>query len=196
MNVKIETDFGMNVFEMSNEKAFELIKFAYDNRAGGETLLGKSIEELLRQKEEPEEEKPKMKPGHVYADWRQGGKEVSSENEYDFAYKGFLYVRCSVCGAVKGFNAKIGRSNYKCDECGHETKLTGMRPVHVHCKCGADFTYKTNIKEPKFIMECINCHGSVNMVENASKTCYVTDKIGDEQYYGSIMARQSANAQM
>lgn len=176
MKVEIKTVYGQNVFEMEDDKAFELLKYAHENR--------KVVEENVE-----------TTPDHVYADWRQGGKEVQTDDEYSFAYKGFLYVKCSACGATRGFNAKIGRTEFKCDECGHSTKMVKMRPVHVHCRCGADFTYKTNIEDKEFSMECINCHATVDLNENISKTCYVT-KVDDsaeaeQRYYGSQMARMN-----
>lgn len=177
MQVEIITAFGKNNFEMNDDKAFELLKYAHDNR----------------KQEEPELEEKKH--GHVYAGWRQDGQMITNGDEYSFVYKGFMYVKCSACGATKGFNAKIGRSEFKCDECGNTTKLMKMRPLHLNCRCGASFTYRTNLEDQKFIMECINCHGSVELVENASKSCYITavdrSEDAEQKYFASQMARLS-----
>lgn len=98
-------------------------------------------------------------------------------------YKGFLLVRCEKCGKVKAYCQKRETFVFKC-ECGNETLLEGMIPMHLNCKkCGSKFLYKTNIKNSTYIHTCIKCRSPVKMHVNRRGTAYVTFKkegTGDE----------------
>lgn len=88
-------------------------------------------------------------------------------------YKGFLMIECEECGEVKAFCAKRETYSFKCN-CGHITPLENLRPLFMHCKCGEDFRYKTNITRPTISHTCIVCKAPVDMEINKKNTAYVT----------------------
>lgn len=102
----------------------------------------------------------------------QAEKEQAEPEEY----KGFLMIKCEKCGTVKGFCAKTPISEYKC-ECGGKTKLHDLKMVHLHCKCGSHFKYKTNITDERFEYNCLTCGSPVDLELNGRRNTYVT--IGD-----------------
>lgn len=89
-------------------------------------------------------------------------------------YKGFLYIKCPVCGREKGFCAKNGITDYEC-ECGHKTHLEDLKPMYVHCDCGKNFKYLTNMDQDTFNYKCINCGDIVKIRINKRGTAYTTD---------------------
>lgn len=89
-------------------------------------------------------------------------------------WRGFLYIECEDCGEVKGFCAKYDMKFYRC-KCGHDTWLNEQRAVHERCsKCGKKYTYKTNKREDRFTMDCLNCGAPVDMELGKRGTAYVT----------------------
>lgn len=88
-------------------------------------------------------------------------------------YKGFLLIRCEECGAVRAFCAKREMYAFRC-VCGHETPLENLRPLFVRCKCGGEFTYKTNLTDERVTHTCLNCKAPVELELNAKGTAYVT----------------------
>lgn len=91
------------------------------------------------------------------------------------SYKGFLYMKCSACGTVKGFCAKEPMEGYHCFECGADTSfLDELVPLHVNCQCGKHFTYMTNITDAMFDINCIDCGAPAAVSYNAKKKLYET----------------------
>lgn len=88
-------------------------------------------------------------------------------------YKGFLMIECEECGEIKAFCAKRETYSFKCN-CGHITPLEKLRPMFMHCKCGKDFRYKTNITSPNISHTCISCKAPVDLEINKKNTAYVT----------------------
>ena len=88
-------------------------------------------------------------------------------------YKGFLMIRCEECGEVRAFSAKQEIYGFRC-KCGHETPLEKLKPMFMHCKCGKDFRYRTNLQDEKFTYNCMNCGAPVDIKINSRKTAYVT----------------------
>lgn len=75
-------------------------------------------------------------------------------------YKGFLYVKCSHCGEVKGYCASDYITESKCS-CGECTELKDMHPLYVDCQCGKSFRYMTNMTDKVFDVPCLECGNPV-----------------------------------
>lgn len=88
-------------------------------------------------------------------------------------YRGFLLIKCPACGKLHGFCAKNPTSAYRCS-CGETTELHGLLPAHLKCKCGSEFTYKTNVADTTFDYPCLNCGSPVDLELNRRGTAYVT----------------------
>lgn len=88
-------------------------------------------------------------------------------------YGGFLYIKCPDCGKIKGFCAKARLSNFRC-ECGSTTKLENLVPLFLHCECGRNARYLTNMEEPVFDIVCYDCGNPVPVAWNAKKRQYET----------------------
>lgn len=97
----------------------------------------------------------------------------SGADEEPEEYRGFLYVECEKCGVHKGFCVKSPITYHKC-ECGHETKLHGLRPAHVKCECNSRFKYYTNIQSEAFTIACLHCGSPVDMELGGKRTAFVT----------------------
>lgn len=89
--------------------------------------------------------------------------ETREQAEVEEAYpvKGFLYIECPNCGTVRGTCFKRPSSTYYCQDCGESFELSGLRDLRLRCECGADWSYKTNLKLPMFDIECIGCGNPV-----------------------------------
>lgn len=109
--------------------------------------------------------------------WTKNSGEISVEtpppDDQQGPYRGFLMVKCEDCGEIRGFCAKKETFSSRC-LCGCETVLEGLRPLFLHCKCGADFRYKTNLQDATVTVPCLNCGAPVDMELNGRATAYVT----------------------
>lgn len=88
-------------------------------------------------------------------------------------YGGFLYIRCPVCGKVKGFCAKTRLNNFRC-ECGSVTRLEHLVPLYMNCECGRNSKYLTNMEEPAFDIKCYDCGNPVAVAWQPKKKQYET----------------------
>ena len=90
-------------------------------------------------------------------------------------YKGFMYIKCPECGKIKGFNAKKPTDHYHCDCCGERSEFKEpLVPLWVHCECGKGYKYLTNMEEPVFDINCLECGAPVTVQWNGKKRVYGT----------------------
>lgn len=90
-------------------------------------------------------------------------------------YRGFMYVKCLVCGSIKGFYSKKELDHYHCDNCGARTDFENpLVLLWVNCECGERFRYWTNMADPAFDVNCLNCGAPVAVQWNEHKGLYET----------------------
>lgn len=112
---------------------------------------------------EDESEPPKL------LDLEAGYPEMKEEPR---GYSGFLYVKCSHCGNIKAFCAKIKHKYYLCHECGGKTDLENLVPLYINCECGCRAKYMTNMTDKVFDVNCLNCGAPVAVTWNEKKKLY------------------------
>lgn len=88
-------------------------------------------------------------------------------------YRGFLLMRCRECGKLRGFHAKVPITEYRC-ECGGVTPVANLRPLHLRCKCGKHFMYRTNVVEDTLTYGCLACGAPVDLEYNPKSDSYET----------------------
>ena len=94
---------------------------------------------------------------------------------YEKGYKGFMYIRCPKCGAVKGFNLKKESRSFLCEDCGIVTPFgEPLKRLYLNCECGRRFTYWTNMTDEMFDIPCIDCGMPVPVIYNHKKNIYET----------------------
>lgn len=140
-----------------------------EKQNSGETAITES-------KRMPEKAKEHTRNDSLFgANWRDAASESKVQREYgsqEEGYRGFLYIKCPVCGKAKGFCTKSNITDHIC-ECGHKLHLEGLKPMYVHCECGKDFKYFTNMEDESFEYQCMSCGSPVDMRINKRGTAYV-----------------------
>ena len=90
-------------------------------------------------------------------------------------YKGFMYIKCPVCSKERGTCFKKESDHYHCDSCGSRSEFEKpLVPLWVNCECGKRFKYLTNMTEPMFDVNCLNCGAPVAVKWNKDKQIYET----------------------
>lgn len=183
MQITMKTPYGDMNFDMPQEKALDLIQRAFQYAAGQEQAAMQEIPLSApqaaqeRPKTQQAENKPHRRIDSLFGDFRGSKAEpekTEAQQEYEpEEYKGFLLIKCKHCGKLKGFCAKTPISEFSC-ECGGKTELHGLKMAHLHCKCGSNWKYKTNVTEEKFEYNCLNCGSPVDMELNSRRNTYVT----------------------
>lgn len=112
--------------------------------------------------------------GSVEAEAVEESKETPEIAEKVKTYQGFLLVRCDKCQNTQGFCAKVPISEYRCKGCGGVTPLRKLTALHIRCKCGAKFNYRTNLTEDVISYTCLGCGAPVDVVYNARKNAYIS----------------------
>lgn len=88
-------------------------------------------------------------------------------------YRGWLMVECPACGEIDGYSAKRPTYSIHCRTCGETVPLERLRPLHINCRCGARWTYLTNVRAPEWRVKCIRCQG-VNVARMGRRgTAYI-----------------------
>lgn len=89
-------------------------------------------------------------------------------------YKGFLLIKCPVCGAVRAFSPKTPVTDFACLACGVHSPLRDLHKADFRCECGQTWRYKTNMTDRMIEQTCIACGAPMTSEQ---------DKYGD---YGPI----------
>lgn len=104
--------------------------------------------------------------------WGDEGSEVIPAK---MRYKGFMYIKCPECGTIKGFYTKKESDHYHCDNCGARTDFENpLVLLWINCECGERFRYWTNMTDPAFDVNCLNCGSLVAVQWNEKKGLYET----------------------
>lgn len=81
-------------------------------------------------------------------------------------YKGFLRIRCDVCGEIRGFNAKKMIRSSWCP-CGEYTPLIDLDKITARCSvCGHTWVYRTNNTEPIDEITCLECSAPITLEQD------------------------------
>lgn len=185
IKITMITPFGEMKFDIPPEKAIDLIQRAFHYAVGQEPQKAAPTPPLVAQ-EQPKAPEPIKKPPsrveRIFGDFKATGeaetKAASAGGQANTTakpeeYRGFLLIKCDRCGKVHGFCSKTAITSSRC-ECGQSIELRSLRPVHLKCKCGREFTYKTNITEERFDYPCLNCGSPVDLELNKRGDTYVT----------------------
>ena len=104
---------------------------------------------------------------------RQQEAQVSIEKLY--IYRGFLYVKCPVCGNTYGYCSSESTTHFYCRQCGRKHTFTEpLKPLHLNCECGKHSKYMTNMDEEMFDVICIQCKSPVAVRYNGKRKSYET----------------------
>lgn len=192
MQVTMVTPFGEMKFAMAPDKVTALMQQAVQYASGQEPEEPQTAAPESRpQAQEPPKitpltGRPHSRVERMFGNFKAGPQpEKGKADEQPEAapqagpstYKGFLLIKCEHCGEVKGFCAKIPASRNACSKCGKVTELRGLKPLHLKCKCGSEFTYRTNMTDEAFDWPCLNCGSPVDLELNRRGDTYVT--VGD-----------------
>ena len=78
-------------------------------------------------------------------------------------YKGFLRIRCDVCGEIRGFNARQRIRSSWCP-CGEYTPLIDLDEIFAVCSvCGHTWHYQTNNTDPLDEIMCLSCGAPITL---------------------------------
>lgn len=99
---------------------------------------------------------------------------VKTGNREPQGYKGFLLIKCPVCGAVRAFSPKTPVTDFACLACGVHSPLRDLHKADFRCECGQTWRYKTNMTDRMIEQTCIACGAPMTSEQ---------DKYGD---YGPI----------
>lgn len=162
MKVEFKCPFGEMSFDMSESHVASLIQQAV--KYAVEAIMPPRGEASVSDSE---------KPAPLITPKSQNDPIIETTTGLNTKYTGFLYIRCESCGQEKGFCAKVPTSYHKCS-CGHSTLLKNLRYARAICKCGQDSTYRTNIKDQYFSLDCIGCGAPVDLELTGNWTSFGT----------------------
>ncbi len=142
-----------------------------------EVLIGRALNlNVLSQEAEPLDTESEAKVSdneywRAYVDKANGIKPVAHEDVG--RYKGFLYLKCNVCGEVTGFCSAQELAFYRCKKCGKSTLFsTPLKKVYFTCECGRNYSYWTNLTDNMFDINCMNCGMPVTVHYDKKDNCY------------------------
>ena len=97
---------------------------------------------------------------------------ITSERQQE--YSGFVVLECESCHRIRTFCARKPMSGFLCKECGKVTPLKDLKTMYMKCRCGKDWSYKTNLSVPEYTGKCLECKQPVKMKLNKGGTSYIT----------------------
>lgn len=171
MNVRIETPYAKVNVDMSAAGASNLIMQAFEYATKDDSKL-----EYTATTEQDLEDERYLDPDEAHNLYVQATEPLPHINNRISReqYKGFLLIKCTCCGKVKGFNTKEPLSHYQCSNCGGFTELNDLKMAYLDCKCGARWKYRTNITDEQFDYSCLNCNNTISARLNSRRNTYVT----------------------
>ncbi len=183
MTVTIKTPFGETDFEMERDKANDLmcLAFRYAGEQREEAPAPKPSAGSLPDKSAKAVKSPCSRIERMFGDWKARIPKAAAPEAHSIkpeTYKGFLLIRCEHCGKLKGFCTRHALSKYLCD-CGMETELCALPLLHLHCKCGKYFRYRTNVTGDVLEYPCLECGSPVDLMRD-KKGNYITIGTGDK----------------
>lgn len=191
MNITIKCDLcGEMEFKMTEEKATQLIgqacMFSSEFQCEPELYEDavKNVKNYAEKKPEQKLEKPANKVERMFGDYKNRipipavlpKVPAAQRKEQDISeFKGFMYIECEGCGAVRGYYSKMHHDKFHCECCGHVTQFKSLKTMYPKCsKCGATFKYLTNLDDEHITYACLDCHAPIDMELNKRGSTYVT----------------------
>lgn len=200
MKVSIKTPFAEMSLEMSQYSAMQLLRQAMESayktppREPVSKEESTPVDDKELEKENSEKPAPKSRVEAMFGSketWNTPKESRQAKPDEDKqTYKGFLLIRCEKCGRVKAYCAKYPTAAHRC-ECGQSTELEDLIPVYAECKCGGEFKYRTNIRDPQITIDCLKCNAPIDLELNKRETAYVT--IGCEMRGGGTESPYSSH---
>lgn len=169
MKLTIKTIFGERTFELPESIATELIEQAEEASSDSVNETQIPLKSVISAKDVIS--KHMKLPHNEQTAIHDNATEGWSAD--DRGYKGFLHIKCEKCGTIKGYCTSRPLHYHRCG-CRHNTPLVDLATVKANCKCGESFTYKTNIVEPYFTMNCLACGSPIELELDGNGTSYVT----------------------
>lgn len=185
MQTTLTMPYGMKMeMAIPEKKVSDFIQMVFQYGFGQEPGTALPAARKLEPDPPAAQEPPRRKMSRVermFGDFKASraaeSKEPEQQNRPE-GYYGFLLVKCEQCGKVRGFHAKKITDKYSC-ECGGVTELRDLKPLHLRCKCGSKFTYRTNMDEEFFDYPCLSCGNPVDLELNKRGDTYVTMAASD-----------------
>lgn len=185
MIVTIETESNRNHFALNNRQTSQLLAYAKKlaegvgdrNESAGNApsnrAAKKSSPYMLKMSEQPRRELLE----DMEARRRRREEHIANGNEN--GWKGFLACECGKCGRIKTFMPHQPIKEYIC-KCGERTPLRDLIGAYATCSCGAEWFYKTNVRDGAFGIICMNCGRPIAMVRNTAGTGY--NSVPDDEW--------------
>ena len=201
MKVTVNTPLAKVVAEMNTEQAMDLLLQAVRYAADYKPQAPQTVEpapttieinddqkepEAVKIPEVPPAPKPKTQTETMFGD--RSAQETSAAPEAPAEkdtsrpvvikakkFKGFMHLKCEVCGETKSFYVKHFVDDYKCEACGHVTDLVDLKLAHAKCpSCQNYIKYLTNMDTDRFDIPCLQCGAPVDMELNKKRDEYDT----------------------
>ena len=131
------------------------------------TLLS-AAEEPEKAPEPPEEQRDPPSETHA-----EPAAEDGTKNGAERSHSEFLFLRCSVCGAVRAFCARTPTRLYLCPACGGVTELGALTRAYTACECGNRARYETNLEDRCFDIPCVACGSPCPVEYSPAKNIFV-----------------------